>query len=183
MSCSGEWKCDPKANLIIVIIFTFLLFLSGYVVQQRTVKSLHTALRPHSPSPRHKPVSDTAHLNPTTRFTRPPGKLRDREKLQADLTAQDEFFDWSKLAYAQLVRDHSEVCNALILFAELHRLRSPAPRLLLFPKDWVRDNDGEVLNPYLETSRRLLRKASRRYRVVLVPVEPTMEGKDGKQPS
>jgi hypothetical protein len=98
--------------------------------------------------------------------------------IQAHLTAQDQPFDWSKLAYAQLVRDHSEVCNALILFADLHRLKSPVPRLLLFPRSWSRDADGEVFDPLLETSKRLIRKASRWYRVILVPIDPVAGGKN-----
>jgi len=82
------------------------------------------------------------------------------------------------LAYAQLVRDHSEVCNALILFADLHRLRSPVPRLLLFPRSWTRDSDGEVFDPLLETTRRLIKKAARWYRVILVPVDPVAGGRN-----
>jgi hypothetical protein len=163
-----------------VFLFTLLLFLSGYIIQQRTVDSLHTALRPRAPSPRHKSplITEQVQINPTTRLSRPFGKLRDRAKIQAHFSTKDDAFDWTKLAYAQLVRDHSELCNALILFAQLHRLRSPAPKLLLFPQEWVIDNDGDISYPYLETSRRLLRKAARRYRVALVPIEPDLKGGD-----
>jgi hypothetical protein len=86
------------------------------------------------------------------------------------------------LAYAQLVRDHSEICNALILFSDLHRLKSSAPRLLLFPQHWIQERDGEELDPFLETSRRLLKKASRRYRVTLVPIKPDVEGRKEDEP-
>jgi hypothetical protein len=75
------------------------------------------------------------------------------------------------------VRDHSEVCNALIIFSDLHRLKSSAPRLLLFPQHWINERDGEVLDPFLETTRRLLKKASRRYRVTLVPIQPNVQGR------
>ena len=96
--------------------------------------------------------------------------------------AADKPFDWSKLAFAQLVRDHSEICNALIIFSDLHRLKSAAPRLLLFPQHWIEDHDGDSPNPFLETSKRLLKKASRRYRVTLVPIQPDVEGKSKDDP-
>ncbi|KAL0263109.1 hypothetical protein SLS55_002085 [Diplodia seriata] len=59
-------------------------------------------------------------------------------------------------------------------FAELQREKSPAARVLLFPRDWIEDEEDE--DPYLETSRRLLRAAARRYRVVLRPVDPVIKG-------
>lgn len=165
----------------IVFIFTLLLFFSGYVVQQRSVAQLQTAIRPRAPSPRHQPPPTTEHIqsNPTSRLSRPFGKLRDRAKLQAHFVDKDNPFDWSKLAYAQVVRDHSELCNALILFNSLHRLRSPAPKLLLFPKEWILDNDGDIASQEVETSRRLLKKAARWYQTTLVPIEPDLKDADG----
>ncbi|KIW02108.1 uncharacterized protein PV09_06598 [Verruconis gallopava] len=169
----------------IIFSFTFLLFLAGYLSQQRSVEGLHAALRPRAPVPRHK-TPDHGHafqpLDPTNRLNRPLGRLRDRLKWQTQLVAADFPFDWSRLAYAQLVRDHSETCNAVIVFSELHRLKSSAPRLLLFPQHWVQEKDGQVADPYLETSRRLLKKASRRYRVTLVPIKPDVEGKGEDDP-
>ncbi|KAE9966980.1 hypothetical protein BLS_006645 [Venturia inaequalis] len=169
----------------IVFIFTFLLFLSGYVVQQRSVAQLQTAIRPRAPSPRHHPPPTTENIqtNPTSRLSRPFGKLRDRAKLQAHFVNKDNPFDWSKLAYAQVVRDHSELCNALILFNSLHRLRSPAPKLLLFPKEWILDNDGDIASQEVETSRRLLKKAARWYQTTLVPIEPDLKDSNVTDPS
>lgn len=73
------------------------------------------------------------------------------------------------MAYAQVVREHSEICNALILFGELYRSKSPVPKLLLFPAAWIADR--EDIDQEWETTRRLLRKATRRYRAILVPIE------------
>lgn len=150
-------------------------------MQQRTVAQLQTAIRPRAPSPRHAPppITEQIQINPTSRLSRPFGKLRDRAKLQAHFVDRDGPFDWSKLAYAQVVRDHSELCNALILFNALHRLKSPAPKLLLFPKEWVLDNDGDIASQEVETSRRLLRKAARWYQTILVPIEPDLKDADG----
>ena len=80
------------------------------------------------------------------------------------------------MAYTQLVRDHLHVCNALMLFAVLEEQESMAQRVLLYPKDWDAKTSGqEPLDPRLETSRRLLREAAKRYRVMLQPVEPMIK--------
>ena len=129
-------------------------------------------------------MQDVPHtpVDPTNRFNRPFGRIRDRLKWQNQLIAADAPFDWSQLAFAQLVRDHSEICNALIIFSDLHRLKSAAPRLLLFPQHWIEEKDGDAPNPFLETSKRLLKKASRRYRVTLVPIKPDVDGKSRDDP-
>lgn len=172
-------------TILVVCSFTFLLFLAGYILQQKSVEGLHTALRPRAPEPRHKTPDADLHFpapDPSNRLNRPFGRLRDSLNWQNQLTAADAPFDWTQLAYAQLVRDHSEICDALILFSDLHRLKSAAPRLLLFPQHWVNERDGEVLDPFLETTRRLLKKASRRYRVLLVPIKPDVAGRKEDDP-
>lgn len=71
------------------------------------------------------------------------------------------------------------MCNAIMLFGELHRLKSPAKRVLLFPRAWALEKKadrGDASDPYLDTSRRLLKLAARRYRVELRPVGPVVEG-------
>lgn len=85
--------------------------------------------------------------------------------------------DWRRLGYVQLVTDHRDVCTAVMQFAELHREKSPATRVLMFPRAWIEDEEEE--DPYLDTSRRLLRAAVRRYRVVLRPVDPIIKGDGG----
>lgn len=88
---------------------------------------------------------------------------------------------WKKVAYVQLVREHLHVCSAVMLFAELARQKSKAERVLLYPKSWNRSQDKvqEPMNPYMETSRRLLKMAADRYGVVLRAMEPMFEGADG----
>jgi len=86
--------------------------------------------------------------------------------------------DWQRLAHVQLVRRHHDVCNAIMVLAELHRLKSPARRVLLFPRDWALEKQGkkgDISDPFLDSSRRLMRMAARRYHVELRPVNPVME--------
>ena len=84
---------------------------------------------------------------------------------------------WSKVAYVQLVTQHLHVCSAVMLFAQLVRQKSKAERVLLYPKGWDRGEDTiqEHLDPYIETSKRLLKMASGRYGVVLKAMEPGNE--------
>lgn len=106
---------------------------------------------------------------------------RGRVAFQDFLRPQEEAesADWTRLAHVQLVKEHKAVCNAIMLFGELHRLKSPARRILLFPKAWAMEkasDKGDAYDPYMDSSRRLLRMAARRYRVELRPVDPLVEG-------
>ncbi|KAK8238642.1 hypothetical protein HDK90DRAFT_233241 [Phyllosticta capitalensis] len=152
----------------IVFIFTFLLFLSGYLLQQQTVRGLQAAIKPRLPAPAK--IETT--YDPHARLARRPG-FRDAAY---DNLLQETEVRWQKLGFVQLVRSHDEVCTALMLFADLHRDRSPATRVLLFPRSWIDDDEGD--DPHLVTSRRLLRTAVRRYKVVLRPIGPLRAAQD-----
>lgn len=174
----STFSSDSIANSNIVASFTLLLFLSGYVIQQRTVQGLQAAIRPRAPSPHVNALVPTA-PDPRSKTSRPFGRLKDYAKLQLNLKEQGKPFSWDRLAYAQVVREHLEVCNALILFAELHQSKSPVPKLLLFPAAWIAERDD--MDQEWETTRRLLRKATRRYRVTLVPMDSSEIWEDPRE--
>jgi hypothetical protein len=155
----------------IVIICAIAIFIGGYALQEHTVQNLHAALRPHNPiSNRHKAQSDSS-----------AGLSTGLNLLKTHLyLSRDNAFDWSRLAYAQVVKSHEDVCDALIILHELYRSRSAAPKLLLFPRTWIREQSGaEPIDEVLERTVRMLRKASRLYRAILVPIAPLVEGSDG----
>lgn len=95
--------------------------------------------------------------------------------------------NWRKLAHVQLVRSHHDVCNSIMVFGELFRLKSPARKVLLFPKAWADDTQaagkGATSDPFMDSSRRLMRMAARRYGVELRPVDPVSESKEEGVPS
>jgi hypothetical protein len=159
----------------VVIICAFALFLAGYVVQQHTVENLHAALRPHNPISRIRDAqADNA--SEQSGLQKPLDLLKSKFHLK-----KDSAFDWSRLAYAQVVKSHEDICDALIILHELYRSRSAAPKLLLFPRTWIREQSGsEPIDEELESSVRLLRKASRLYRAILVPIGPLVEGSNGE---
>ncbi|KAM0244661.1 hypothetical protein ACHAP5_006004 [Fusarium lateritium] len=75
--------------------------------------------------------------------------------------------DWGKFAYIQYVTDEDYLCNSLMAFETLDRLRSRADRLMMYP--------GEMLAPDAEESDtvagQLLIKARDEYNVKLQPIE------------
>ena len=158
----------------IVIAFTFLLFFSGYILQQRTITGLQETLRPRLPPPPSILQVQDDHLSvqPSRLFGKE-GKIA-YTNLHAAEPASAKV-NWQRLAHIQLARNHHDVCNAIMILADLHRLKSPARRVLLFPQAWAQEKEGkkgEISDPYLDTSRRLMRMAARRYGVELRPMMP-----------
>jgi alpha-N-acetylglucosamine transferase len=70
--------------------------------------------------------------------------------------------DWSKYAYIQYATSSIYLCNSLMIFESLHRLRSKAERLMMYPEGWSVESES--------SDAQLLRKARDRYNVKLQPV-------------
>jgi len=71
-----------------------------------------------------------------------------------------------------------------MILAELQKLKSPARRILLFPQAWAvekKTKKGEIGDPFLDSSRRLMRLAARRYGVELRPISPVIRGGEDGQ--
>ena len=157
----------------VVILFTGLLFLSGYVLQQQTVASLQTAIKPRIQPPKLEsdPLRDLVHDRAAHSVYSFGGDALHSVRARFS-RVQDAVLPWSRLAYVQLVREHSELCNSIMFLGELNRLKSPARRLLMFPRDWALPTAEDDIDVEIETSKRLLRLAARRYGVKLHPMEP-----------
>lgn len=76
--------------------------------------------------------------------------------------------DWSRFAYVQYATNTIYLCNAVMMFESLHRLKSKADRLLLYPS-WMTPLPGG--KGIQEEEGRLLRKARDGYGVKLKAVE------------
>ncbi|EME45129.1 glycosyltransferase family 8 protein, partial [Dothistroma septosporum NZE10] len=171
----------------IVVFFTLLLFLAGYSIQQREVQGLKIAIQPRIPKP---PQSLTTpeetsqqHFEPSRLFGKEDGRIAytdfDRDVHFGSAGAN---INWRRLAHVQLVRTHHDVCSAIMVLAELHRMRSPARRVLLFPKAWAEEKKagkGAISDPYLDSTRRLMKLAARRYHVDLQPIDPVRTSGEG----
>lgn len=149
-----------------------MLFLSGYVLQQQTVQSIQAAIRPQpaisTPSADAWQVIAKSFSSPT------------RHLSNEFLASNRPTGGWAKVAYAQLVRDHLHVCNAVMLFAELERQESSARRVILYPREWhFPESNPETSSAHIETSLRLLKTAERRYKVELQPVSQMQGSRNG----
>lgn len=115
-------------------------------------------------------------------FGQPPGRLNFYEKFLARNKPRG---GWAKVAYVQLVRRHVEVCGAVMGMREVERGESMAQRIIMYPQEWdwkleKGDEGWKEEEGRRETSRRLLKKAAREYRVMLNAVEsvPLAEGSE-----
>lgn len=171
----------------VVFVFTALLFLSGYVIQQQTVRGLKVAIQPRIPQdPRslgnpndQQPLQQE--LQSSRFFGRNGGRVAYAD-FDRDVHNAGANINWRRLAHVQLVSDHHDVCNAIMLLAELHINKSPARRVLLFPKTWAEEKKAETdADPYLASTRRLLKLAAKRYHVELHPIEPVNSKGDGEE--
>jgi len=178
------------ALTLTVILFTIAIFLAGYTLQQQSLRGLQDSLRPNLPpaprvEPTHLPrLSET--LKTSRAFGGKPGSpahiAYDEYTLASSELDKTISVDWKRLAHVQLVGNHHDVCSSVMLLSELHRLKSPAKRILLFPQAWAMDKGGKkgfVADPYLDTTRRLLKLAARRYGIELRPVSPIPGGDEG----
>ena len=73
--------------------------------------------------------------------------------------------DWTRFAYAQYVTKPTYLCNSIMIFESLHRLKVRANKIVMYPKEWK-------VHPDVDTNEsRLLMKAKEEYGVELVPIE------------
>lgn len=83
---------------------------------------------------------------------------------------------WAKVAYVQLVRQHVEVCGAVMEFAQLEKEESMAQRIIMYPREWdAKPQDEATPALHIETSRRLLRRAAKNYKVMLQPIDSNVQ--------
>lgn len=163
-----------------MFIFTSLLFLSGYVLQQQTVRSLQAAIRPPPPPPSPTLLQSPSSLKKAKAFGSPDrsqGHVTNQQHLQEEPSP-----DWTTLAYVQLLKSHDDVCNALMLFAELVEQDSPAQRLILYPRVWDDESNRVTeLDSSIHRSARLLQIAAQRYNVLIFPIDPLVNNSHGKK--
>lgn len=83
--------------------------------------------------------------------------------------------DWSRYAYSQYATTSAHLCNSVMLFETLSRLKSKAARILFYPSTW----DTEI-SSLSDRDSQLLVKARDWYNVRLIPAEmPEKRSKGG----
>ena len=181
----SQSQATAVISTVLVALFTVLLFLIGYTTQQRTVSGLQEALRPRIPQPPSPQLSlDQQQQADTQQPLQRSRAFRGSHVAYTDFSAAaledaGAKINWRRLAHVQVVRGHGDMCNAVMVLAELHRLKSPARRILLFPQAWAvekKAGKGEISDPFMDSSRRLMRLAARRYGVELRAMSPVIQG-------
>lgn len=85
--------------------------------------------------------------------------------------------DWSQYAYTQYVTNKEYLCNSVMIFETLYRLKAKADRVMMYPENMMSPTET---NP-TSNEAKLLVKARDRYGVKLVPVSvQRRNGGDGK---
>ena len=172
----------------VVCMFTFLLFLSGYVIQQQSVRSIRIALQTPAPEPL--------------------AALRTKRDLDEALFSREQgssIRNSGNYAYLQLLSnpDPSDICSAILFFKTLAvNGTSILDRLFMYPKEWDEmagpssdgnDGDGEATKrekKMKKTNKKkvknltkreakalaLLREASVQYNIWLLPIDMSRGG-------
>ncbi|KAL3473879.1 hypothetical protein BJX99DRAFT_188423 [Aspergillus californicus] len=151
----------------IFVIFTSLLFLSGYALQQQSVRNIQHAIRP--------PEQASA----------PNLYRRDSQDLLSDLDDEAQLDDYiqqvqietspgtgGNYAYLQLLSDPdpSNICSAILFFKHLSTNGTAIQdRLFMYPQEWDTMNLSEPVSAALS----LLRTASLKYGIWLLPIDMT----------
>lgn len=158
----------------VILIFTFLLFLSGYVLQQQSVRSIQQALRlpPDSPHPllaRHgSPGSGSPYRN-------------GRRDPSYDQSYHDSISDDRQqaaggyYAYVQLLStpDPSNICSAILFFHHLSKNGTAVQdRLFMYPQEWDQLS-SQKQSKAVTKALSLLRTASTKYNIWLLPIDMT----------
>lgn len=161
----------------VIAIFTILLFLSGYVLQQQSVKNIQHALRPPSEQP---PV--LKHGSSGSTFQKPAQK-RSLSDSDLGLVADQEILrsqnhhtsSKGNYAYLQLLSrpDPSDICSAVLFFKQLATNGTAVQdRLFMYPQEWDRMSSKKLGKP-ASIALSILRTASIKYGIWLLPIDMT----------
>lgn len=160
----------------VVCIFTLALFVSGYVLQQNSVKNIQHALRRPPDSP---PI--VGHGSSGSTFQKPahkrglsdsgPGLADDQQILQGSEDHASRLK--GNYAYLQLLSkpDPSDICSAVLFFKQLATNGSAIPdRLFMYPEEWDRMS-AKRLGKASSLALSILRAASIKYGIWLLPID------------
>lgn len=89
----------------------------------------------------------------------------------------DASIDWSRFAYTQYVTNKEYLCNSVMIFETLHRLKAKADRVMMYPDNMMSPTETSPTS----NEAKLLVKARDQYGVKLVPVSvQRRNGGDGR---
>lgn len=167
----------------VVCMFTFLLFLSGYVLQQQSVRSIQEAIRrPPEPKPVptlppqfREPENDTVPKvleqfdEDGNSVVGSEGQLIDTVQVPVGSTREQNDLSMQQLAYIFALEEPSHLCSALY-FAKKHRSSSrlsvEPSIVLLYPSLWESDP-----SPLYRSTIDFMRDMQELYNLIYHPVQ------------
>ncbi|KAL4896042.1 hypothetical protein BDV59DRAFT_171885 [Aspergillus ambiguus] len=164
------------ASTGVVCLFTIVLFLSGYVLQQQSVRNIQHALRP----PPHDPIAGLG-------SSRSSYQKRD-QSLLSDIvpdTQSPKVSAEGNYAYLQLLStpDPSDICSAILFFKQLAVNGTAVhDRLFMYPQEWDLMPPKKLSKP-VATALSYLRAASLKYSIWLLPIDMTAATSAGYTPT
>ncbi|KAF7587114.1 hypothetical protein BBP40_007705 [Aspergillus hancockii] len=155
----------------VICIFTIVLFLSGYVLQQQSVRSIQHAIKPPQQPP---PIPGLGSQGPSQQDTKR-GLLSD---ILPDQQRQQQNHPQRKgnYAYLQLLStpDPSNICSAILFFKTLANNGSAIQdRLFMYPQEWDTLPSSTKASKSVTAALSLLRTASLKYGIWLLPIDMT----------
>lgn len=163
----------------VIALFTILLFFSGYVLQQQSVRNIQNALKP-PPDPAPMKEYGAAFQKAQKRGLSGSnlGLGDDQEILRG---SQNHHASKGNYAYLQLLSspDASDICSAILFFKQLATNGTAIQdRLFMYPQQWDRMSAKKLGKP-ASVALSILRAASIKYGIWLLPIDMTAATSQG----
>ncbi|EPS38836.1 hypothetical protein H072_7439 [Dactylellina haptotyla CBS 200.50] len=175
----------------ILFLFSFILFLSGCVLQRRSVSALERYYD-SMPLPDTHPLS----IEKKRRKSKDAqnkglqgGSYGDQQRvllssatyspLERQQELEKELF--KSVGYVQMVAEFDDICNAVLVFSDLDRVGSRASKVLMYPAEWDMQLDMPLpqimeaqkqLQVQMEQKRRGVRRRPKKASMKVVVEEP-----------
>ncbi|PYH48747.1 uncharacterized protein BP01DRAFT_403307 [Aspergillus saccharolyticus JOP 1030-1] len=127
----------------IICLFTFLLFLSGYLLQQQSVRNIQDAIRPPPPPPPVYPINNEATSNDILADDAAASSKNHQQTLSSSSTEHnpDKNAAPGTYAYLQLLStpDPAAICSSILFFHQLtgnENHTAIQDRLFMYPREW-----------------------------------------------
>ncbi|OQE40016.1 hypothetical protein PENCOP_c006G02626 [Penicillium coprophilum] len=154
----------------VICIFTILLFFSGYVLQQQSVKNIQHALKPQEAAQMARHRSGPAFQKPLKRDLSDLNYGGDQDTA---IGTQPNYGAAGNYAYLQMLSepDPSDICSAILFFKKLSTNGTVVQdRLFVYPEQWDRMS-AKTLGPSATKALSILRAASAKYNIWLLPID------------
>ncbi|KAJ5108537.1 hypothetical protein N7456_005212 [Penicillium angulare] len=158
----------------VVCIFSLMLFLAGYVLQQQSVKNIQHALRPPPASYHGAGSKGSTFQNPAQKRDLSDSHLSFGDDPDAPRDSHDRrSTSGGNYAYLQLLSnpDPSDICSVILFFKQVATQGSSIQdRLFMYPEAWDRMSEKQ-LGKSASKALSILRAASIKYGIWLLPID------------